>query len=55
VTAGVGYRDDHTSGVATGSAAQDEYMVVSGTHVNNRCCFDYGNAETNRSDRSSKG
>jgi len=50
VTAGVGYRDDHTSGVATGGQPQDEYMVVSGTHVNNRCCFDYGNAETNNDD-----
>jgi hypothetical protein len=26
------------------------YMVTSGTHVNNRCCFDYGNAETSGND-----
>jgi hypothetical protein len=26
------------------------YMVTEGTHVNNRCCFDYGNAETNNND-----
>jgi hypothetical protein len=25
-------------------------MVASGTHVNNGCCFDYGNAETNNDD-----
>ncbi len=25
-------------------------MVTSGTHVNNRCCFDYGNAETSGND-----
>merc|ERR1719336_1037564 len=25
-------------------------MVVSGTHYNNRCCFDYGNAETDNND-----
>jgi len=25
-------------------------MVTSGTHYNNRCCFDYGNAETNNLD-----
>ena len=47
VSAGVGYRDNSTSGVATGSSPEGMYMVTSGTHVNNRCCFDYGNAETN--------
>jgi hypothetical protein len=26
------------------------YMVTSGTHFNDRCCFDYGNAETNNLD-----
>jgi hypothetical protein len=45
VSAGVGYRDNATSGVATGGQPQGEYMVASGTHVNNRCCFDYGNVE----------
>ena len=50
VTAGVGYRDDSTSGVPTGSTAQDEYMVTSGDHVNGSCCFDYGNAETSNDD-----
>ncbi|HXP18644.1 MAG TPA: arabinofuranosidase catalytic domain-containing protein [Streptosporangiaceae bacterium] len=50
VTPGVGYRDDATAGVATGSAAMGEYMVASGTHVNGGCCFDYGNAETNNRD-----
>ena len=29
---------------------QTMYMVTSGTHYNNRCCFDYGNAETNNLD-----
>jgi non-reducing end alpha-L-arabinofuranosidase len=46
VSAGVGYRDDSTKGVATGGEPQGAYMVASGTHVNNKCCFDYGNAET---------
>jgi hypothetical protein len=50
VSAGVGYRDNATSGVATGSHAEGEYMVTEGTHVNNRCCFDYGNAETSGND-----
>ena len=50
IAPGMGYRDNATKGVATGSTAQDEYMVTSGTHVNNGCCFDYGNAETNSDD-----
>ncbi|MEU7874535.1 alpha-L-arabinofuranosidase B [Dactylosporangium sp. NPDC049140] len=33
------------SGVPTGSSPEGEYMVTSGTHVNNQCCFDYGNTE----------
>ena len=50
VAAGTGYRDDHTSGIATGDAAEGEYAIFDGTHVNNGCCFDYGNAETNNDD-----
>ncbi|MGH3395491.1 MAG: arabinofuranosidase catalytic domain-containing protein [Streptosporangiaceae bacterium] len=50
VSPGVGYRDNATSGVATGSQAQGAYMVTAGTHVNGGCCFDYGNAETNSRD-----
>jgi non-reducing end alpha-L-arabinofuranosidase len=50
VTAGVGYRDDKTSGVAKNGQPEGMYMVASGTHVNNKCCFDYGNAETNNRD-----
>ena len=48
--AGMGYRDDSTSGIATGDAAEGEYAVLDGTHVNSGCCFDYGNAETNNKD-----
>jgi non-reducing end alpha-L-arabinofuranosidase len=50
VSAGVGYRNNATSGIATGTQAEGEYMVTSGTHVNSGCCFDYGNAETNSRD-----
>ena len=50
VNPGTGYRDDATTGVATGSQPQGAYMVASGTHVNSGCCFDYGNAETNNRD-----
>ena len=50
ISAGVGYRRNITSGIATGSASEGIYMVTSATHVNNGCCFDYGNAETNNRD-----
>jgi hypothetical protein len=54
VSPGTGYRDDATTGVATGSQPQGAYMVASGTHVNSGCCFDYGNAETNNRDNQRK-
>jgi len=50
ISAGMGYRRDNTSGIATGDAAEAMYMVTSGTHFNGGCCFDYGNAETNNND-----
>jgi hypothetical protein len=50
VTAGVGYRNDKTSGIATGDQPESLYMVTSGKHVNGECCFDYGNAETSNND-----
>jgi hypothetical protein len=46
----MGYRDNATSGVAVNGQPEGMYMVTSGTHVNNACCFDYGNAETNTRD-----
>jgi non-reducing end alpha-L-arabinofuranosidase len=45
-----GYRDNSTTGVATGSRAEGMYMVASGTHVNSGCCYDFGNVETNTRD-----
>jgi len=51
IKAGEGYfRDGSRSGIATGTEPEGIYMVTSGTHVNAGCCFDYGNAETNRRD-----
>jgi non-reducing end alpha-L-arabinofuranosidase len=45
---GYGYRNNKTSGMATGSTGtQGVYMVADGTHSGNGCCFDFGNAETN--------
>jgi hypothetical protein len=50
VQAGVGYRNDVTNDVPTGGQPQGAYMVTSGTHVDNLCCFDFGNAETSNTD-----
>ncbi|NJP48253.1 hypothetical protein HCN08_33360 [Streptomyces sp. PRB2-1] len=50
IAPGMGYRDNSTSGIATGDAAEGEYAVLDGWHTNNGCCFDYGNAETNNKD-----
>ena len=46
----VGYRNNHTKGVATGDEPEAMYMVASGKRYNQWCCFDYGNAETNNKD-----
>ena len=50
VAAGTGYRDDATSGIATGDNPEGEYAIFDGTHYNGGCCFDYGNAETSNND-----
>jgi len=50
IVAGDGYRNDSTSGIATGDQPETEYMVTSGTFYNSGCCYDYGNAETNNTD-----
>jgi|EP01047_Picozoa_sp_COSAG01_P051389 hypothetical protein len=36
---GVGYRNDNTSGVAKGDQPETLYMVASGSHYNEGCCF----------------
>jgi hypothetical protein len=50
INAGTGYRNNRTSGIATGDQPEGEYMVTSGKHFNTGCCFDYGNAETSNND-----
>jgi non-reducing end alpha-L-arabinofuranosidase len=50
ISLGMGYRDDDTTDIATGDEAEGEYAVLDGTHYDNECCFDYGNAETNNDD-----
>ena len=46
----MGYRIDNSSGIAVGNEPETIYMVISGKHYNDGCCFDYGNAETNNDD-----
>ncbi len=50
LVAGVGYRNNKATGLATGNQPEGMYMVCSGTHYNQWCCFDYGNAEANDTD-----
>ncbi|KAI4868240.1 Arabinosidase B [Hypoxylon rubiginosum] len=50
VSPGTGYRNDVTNGIATGDGTEGMYAVLDGSHYNDACCFDYGNAETNNKD-----
>ncbi|MFG2666629.1 alpha-L-arabinofuranosidase B [Streptomyces sp. NPDC048387] len=50
VAPGTGYRNNHTSGIATGDQPEGMYAILDGTHFNGGCCFDYGNAETSGND-----
>ncbi|KAL5383015.1 hypothetical protein DPSP01_006279 [Paraphaeosphaeria sporulosa] len=47
---GTGYRNNKVSGSAVGDAAEGMYAIFDGTHYNDGCCFDYGNAETSSLD-----
>ncbi|MFG3224815.1 arabinofuranosidase catalytic domain-containing protein [Kitasatospora sp. NPDC048194] len=50
VAKGTGYRNNHTTGIATGDQPEGMYAILDGTHYNGGCCFDYGNAETSSTD-----
>jgi hypothetical protein len=50
IAPGTGYRDNHTTGIATGDQPEGMYAIFDGTHYNGGCCFDYGNAETSSND-----
>lgn len=45
-----GYRNNKAKGTAKGDEPEGMYAVLDGTHYNGKCCFDYGNAETNTKD-----
>jgi hypothetical protein len=42
------WRDGSKSGMPLGAEPQGIYMVTSGTHFSEGCCYDYGNGETSR-------
>jgi hypothetical protein len=44
---GMGFRNNDASGLAILDEPEGIYYVVDGTHYDNGCCFDYGNASTN--------
>lgn len=50
VPSGVGYRNNEATGTARGDEPERMYMVANGKYYNDKCCFDYGNAETNSLD-----
>ena len=50
IEGGMGYRNDSAVGTATGTEPESMYFVVDAQHFNDRCCFDYGNAERDRRD-----
>jgi hypothetical protein len=47
ISPGMGYRNDHPAGTAVHGQPEGVYMVTSALNLNTRCCFDFGNAETN--------
>jgi non-reducing end alpha-L-arabinofuranosidase len=50
VSQGTGYRNDSPRGTAVHGQPEGVYMVTSSLNLNDKCCFDFGNAETNNLD-----
>jgi hypothetical protein len=47
---GMGYRNNNAKGIAVNGEAETLYMLIDAKYFNSRCCFDYGNAETDSHD-----
>ncbi|HEX4322233.1 MAG TPA: arabinofuranosidase catalytic domain-containing protein [Acidobacteriaceae bacterium] len=47
---GMGYRNDTPKETAVKGQPEGVYMVSSALNLNSKCCFDFGNAETNNLD-----
>lgn len=50
ISPGMGYRNDVPKGTAVNGQPEGVYMVTSALNLNSKCCFDFGNAETNNLD-----
>ncbi|HZY61590.1 MAG TPA: arabinofuranosidase catalytic domain-containing protein [Edaphobacter sp.] len=50
ISPGMGYRNDKAKQTAVNGEPEGVYMVTSALNLNGRCCFDFGNAETNNLD-----
>jgi non-reducing end alpha-L-arabinofuranosidase len=50
IAPGMGYRNDSPKHTAVHGEPEGVYMVTSALNVNDKCCFDFGNAETNNLD-----
>lgn len=50
ISPGMGYRNDSPKQTAVNGEPEGVYMVTSALHLNEKCCFDLGNAETNNLD-----
>jgi non-reducing end alpha-L-arabinofuranosidase len=50
IAPGMGYRNDTPKETAVKGQAEGVYMVSSALNLNSKCCFDFGNAETNNLD-----
>lgn len=50
ISPGMGYRNDTPKGTAVNGQAEGVYMVTSARNLNEKCCFDFGSAETNNLD-----
>lgn len=47
IAPGMGYRNDSAKHTAVHGQPEGIYMVTSALNLNSKCCFDFGNAETN--------
>lgn len=50
ISPGMGYRNDSPKQTAVNGQPEGVYMVTSALSLNSKCCFDFGNAETNNLD-----
>lgn len=50
ISPGMGYRNDSPKQTAINGQPEGVYMVTSALNLNEKCCFDFGNAEANNLD-----